>query len=798
MRKDLVYALRNMARNPGVFAVAMLALALGIGANTAMFSVIHAVLLRPLPFREPDRLVTIYAGIPHLNISGAFVEYNTFVDWWRPQNRSFDSMAAYTPGSAILIAGGQPQRIHTLRVSATYLSLLGVRPALGRDFLSEEDQAGARRVAILGDGIWKQRFGARRDVLGQSILLDKKDYTVIGVLPPDFALDPADAYLPIAHGGARVNGMPSVGAYARLRHGVSLQSAQADIDRLNRGWVQRYHYPADWGATIWKLHDRMVRTARPIILVLTAAVVLVLLMACANVANLLLGRAAARRREISIRGAIGASRSRILRQLLTESAALSTISAVLGVALAWVATRAIAAADVPVPFNQKVSINAAVLAFTIGAAILTTLLFGLAPALAAVQSGIAAQLNEGGRGGGLSVGQARFRAAMIVMELALSLVLLIGATLTMRSLVRLMAVNPGFSPESVLTADIMLPEEGYATPPQRVNFFQSLIERVSALPGVTAAGIVSDLPFGGSKSGNDIVIDGAPPQAAEERLIAFVRAVDPGYFSALKVRLLRGRFFTLHDTAGPAVAMVNESLAHRCWPNQDPVGKRFAPGSQSGRPPFWFTVTGVIGDMRNTSLTDEPDLEYYVPYAAFPQPNMSLAIRTRLDPSRLASALRAAVSEIDKGLPVSDVSRLANTISHSTRERSFAVTLLGIFALLAIVLAVVGIYSVVSYAVTRRTQEIGVRIAMGAVPRRIFALIVGQALALGVVGVTIGIGGSLALTRLLRSLLYGVSATDPAIFSTAAIFLLAVSAFAAFLPARRAARIDPVVALHHE
>ena len=797
MRKDLVYALRNMARNPGVFTVAILALALGIGANTAMFSVIYAVLLRPLPYPEPDRLVTIYAGIRHLNISGAFVEYNTFVDWWRPHNRSFDSMAAYSPGSAILIAGGQPQRIHTLRVSASYLSLLGARPALGRDFRPEEDQAGARRVAILGDGIWKRRFSARRDVLGRSILLDKKDYTVIGVLPTDFDLDPADVYLPIAHSGARVNGMPSVGAYARLKHGVSLQAAQADIDSLNRGWIRRYHYPDDWGAAVWNLRAHMVRSARPSIMVLAAAVALVLLMACANVANLLLARAAARRREISIRGAIGATRNRIVRQLLTESAALSMISATVGVALAWAATRAIAAADVPVPFSKQVSINASVLGFTMVAAVLTAVLFGLAPALSAVQPGPAAYLNEGGRGG-FSVGQTRFRAAMIVMEIAFSLVLLIGAALTMRSLARLLAVNPGFNPESVLTADLMLPEEGYADAPRRANFFQALIERVGAMPGVTSVGIVSDLPFGGSKSGNDIVVEGAPPQAPNERLIAFVRTVDPGYFPTIQVRLLRGRFFTPRDSAGPLVAIVNESLARRCWPNQDPVGKRFAPGSQSGRPPLWFTVTGVIGDMLNSSLTDAPDLEYFIPYAKYPQPNMSVAVRTGLDPLRLASALRAAVGEIDKGLPVSDVARLADSISHSTRQQRFATTLLGIFALLALLLAAVGIYGVVSYTVTRRTHEIGVRIALGAAPGRVMVLIVGQALVLGAAGITIGIGGSLALTRLLRSLLYGVSATDPAVFVAASLFLLTVSVFAAFLPARRAATTDPAVALHQE
>ncbi|HVP45450.1 MAG TPA: ABC transporter permease [Bryobacteraceae bacterium] len=795
MRKDIVYAVRNMAANPGVFIAAVLTLALGIGANTAMFSVIHAVLLRPLPFREPDRLVTLFAQIPHLNISGAFVEYNTFGEWWRDRSRSFDSMAAYTPESATLTAGDQPQRVLMYRVSATYLSVIGTTPVIGRDFLPEEDRPGAPRVAILSDGLWKRRFGGDRGLLGRPILLNKNAYTIVGILSPDFDLDPADVLTPIAQSTARAPDMPSVGTYARLKRGVSLEKAQAEIDALCRGWVQQYHYPRDWGARVWRMHDHMVRDVRSSIVVLAVAVCLVLLIACANVANLLLARAGARQREIAIRSALGAGRKRIVRQLLTESAVLGTVASGFGLLLAWAATRAIIAADVPVPFSRKVSVDLPVLYFTIAATLLTTVLFGLAPALAAAHSGLAEYLKEGGRGAGEGVRRNRFRAALVVAEVALALLLVIGATLTIRSLARLQAVNLGFNPEGVLTAALSLPESGYAEPSRRVNFYKILLERIQAVPGVNAAGTASDLPFSGSKSGNDIVVEGAPPPQSGDRMIAFVRTVDPGYFSTMQARLLHGRFFTPRDSSGPPVAIINDTLARRCWPNQDPVGKRFGSG---GRQTSWLTVIGVIGDMRNTSLADEPDLEYYVPYAMHPAAGMSLAVRTALDPLRLASALRGAVRELDKDLPVSDVSTLANSISHSTSSRRFSTTLFGVFALLALVLASVGIYGVISYSVTRRTQEIGVRIALGAAPGRIAAIVVSRALLLGALGVGIGIAGSLALTRLLRSMLYGVSATDPVTFTAASLFLLAVSGVAAYLPARRAAGVDPTVALHHE
>jgi len=794
MFEDVSYGLRSMARNPGVTAIVLLTLALGIGANTAMFSVVNAVLLRPLPYKDPDRLVTIWAQIPSLNISGAFVEYNTYGEYWRAHGQSFQSMSAYEPGWMNLTSGDEPERVFMRRVNAGFLSMIGTEPALGREFLPEEDQPGAPRVAMLSHHLWQRRFGGDRALIGRPIVLDHNSYTVVGILPAnfDFYAREVDVYTPIAASTARVQGEPSVGVHARLKPGVSVEAAQAEVDVLCRRWVEQTHYPKDWGARVWLLRDYYVRDVRSSVVVLAVAVGLVLLIACANVANLLLARAAARQREIAIRSTLGASPGRIIRQLLTESALLGLMAGALGLLAAWGGVRALAAGSAYLPFQETVAIDAPVLWFTLGAALLTTLLFGLAPALAAAHTNLAENLQEGGRVGE-GVRRSRLRAALVVVEVALALLLAIGATLTARSLVRLQAVDPGFNPDGVLTAYLTLPGESYSQPTQRVNFFRALLERLEAMPGVKSAGMVSHLPFSYSKSGGDVTVEGAPPPRPGEKLIVFQRSIDPKYFQTLQVRLLKGRFFNAHDPSGPPVAIINEAMARRCWPNQDPVGKRFGDGKE-----HWVTVVGVITDLRQTSLAEEPDMESYVPHAETPDATMALVLRTTLDPMRFAPTIRAAVRELDKELPVSDIGTLTDSISHSTRERRFTVALLGAFALLALLLAAVGIYGVISYSLTRRTREIGVRMALGAERGRIAGMVVGRAVLLGGVGVAVGVAGGLALTRLLRSMLYGVSATDPAVFVGVSLFLLAVAALAGYVPARRAARVEPSVALRHE
>ncbi|HEY2016117.1 MAG TPA: ABC transporter permease, partial [Bryobacteraceae bacterium] len=525
MFKDLRHAFRTLLKNPGVTVTAVLTLALGIGANTAVFSVVNAVLLRPLPYRDPARLVTIRAQIPSMNIYGAFVEYNTYGEWWRAQSKCFESMAAFTPGSATLISNNEPERIFTQRVNAGFLSVAGVRPVLGRDFLPEEDQPGAGHVVILSHGLWQRRFGGDRGLIGRAALLDQNAYTVVGILPPEFELygREVEAYMPLAASTARAPGMPSVGVYARLKSGFSVRSAQAEIDGLCRRWTQQYPYPKDWGARVWTVRDWAVREVRSSIVVLTVAVGLVLLIACANVANLLLARAGARQKEIAIRSALGAGTGRIILQLLTEGAVLALIACALGLLAAWVGVRALATASTAyLPFQKNISVDASVLGFTLATALLTTLLFALAPALAAARANLADSLRDGVRVGE-GVRRGRLRTALVVSEVALALLLAIGAMLTARSLVRLQAVNPGFEPDGVLKATITLPVASYGDAAKRVNFFRTLVDRVRELPGVTGAGLVSQLPFSNSKGGTDVVIEGAPPRQTGDQLIAFRR-----------------------------------------------------------------------------------------------------------------------------------------------------------------------------------------------------------------------------------------------------------------------------------
>jgi putative ABC transport system permease protein len=783
-----------MARIPGVTAIVVLTLALGIGANTAMFSVVSAVLLRPLPYKNPDRLVTIRAQIPSMNIYGAFVEYNTFTDYWRAHNHSFQSVMSFEPGTANLTSGNEPERLSKVRVNAGFLSMLGLKAALGREFLPEEDQPGAPRVAMVSHRLWQRRFGGNPALIGRSIVVDRNSYTVVGVLPAKFEFygSETDLYVPLAASSARVNGQPSVGVEARLKPGVSVVAAQAEIDALCGRWLADTHYPRDWGAHVWTLHDYAVRGVRTSLVVLAIAVGLVLLIACANVANLLLARSATRQREIAIRSALGASPGRVIRQLLTEYSLLGVAAAALGLLVAWGAVRALVAGSGYLPFQENVSIDGMVLWFTLGATLLTTLLFGMAPAMAAVHTNLVENLQEGGSAGE-GVRRRGLRASLVVVEVALALLLTIGGTLTARSLMRLQAVNPGFNPDSVLTALLTLPQEAYPKPIQRVNFYKALLQRLNSAPGVKSASMVSHLPFSYSKSADSMIIEGAPPPPPGQKPIIFLRKIDPKYFETLQVPLLKGRFFDEHDPRGYPVAIINETMARRCWPGQDPVGRRFGGDEKN-----WMTVVGVVGDMRQSSLGEAPDMEAYIPHAEIPDAAMAIVVRTNMDPLRLAPTLRSAVNELDKELPVSDIGTLAGSIAHSTREQRLTVALLGAFALLALALAAIGIYGVISYTVTCRRREIGVRMTLGAERGRIIGMVVRHALLLGSVGVAIGIAAGLALTRFLRSMLFGVSATDPAVFVGVSLFLLAVTALAGYVPARRAARVDPLVALRHE
>jgi putative ABC transport system permease protein len=793
MLEDIRYGFRMMARNPGVTAVAALALALGIGANTAMFSVVNTVLLRPLPLKDPDRLLWLWPTNPSRGFPFAFTSYPVYEHWRKCQ--SLDSISAYAPGSANLTTGGDPERVALTRVNSTFLSMLGVRPFRGRDFLPEEDTPGGPRVAILDHKLWQRRFGADPKVINTQMKLDGEPYTIIGVLPAgfDFTGRENDLFVTIARSTTRTDNL-SVGAFGRLKPGATPRRVEAEIDAVYRALEKdNPHSMKGWTVRAWRVRDFMVRDVRLSLLVLLGAVALVLLIACANVANLLLARAGSRQRELAMRTALGAGRGRLIRQLLTESMLLGVLGGAVGLVLAWWGVKLMPLVGPErYPFLKEISIDPRVLGFTVAATLVTGLLFGAAPALAASRARVYETLKEGGAGTGESLGRNRFRNALVVAEVALALLLMIGASLMMRSLLRLQETRPGFNPEGLLTASISLPMAKYPEPAQRVAFYDRLLRRIEAIPGVRSASMTNLLPLTGNNQGVGLVIEGAPPPRPGEIPTLYNRSVDRRYFQAMQIPLKRGRLFTEQDTGTPRVAIINETMAKRYWPDKDPVGKRFGNGRD------WITVIGVAGDLKHMSLAQTPDPEFFEPYAQSPRPEMVLTVRTAADPMRLAPALRAAVHEVDGEQPVSRLGSMSERVSQSTAPRRFSVVLLAIFAVLALTLAAVGIYGVISFSVTRRTREIGIRMAMGAGTGDVLRMVVGQAVLLAVTGVALGVAGGLALTRVIGSLLYNVSATDPATFILVPLVLIGVAALASYIPARRAARVDPTVALRWE
>ncbi|MEX2264957.1 MAG: ABC transporter permease [Bryobacteraceae bacterium] len=807
MLQDIRFGLRILARNPSVTALSTIALALGIGGSTLIFSVVYAVLLKPLPVADPDRLVWIWTSIPSRNLPFSFTAYSTYAEW-KAGSPSFESMSAYAPASATLLVGNEPERLDVLRVNAAFFTMLGISPVVGRNFLAEEDQPGAPRVAILSYALWERRFGRDTSVIGRSINLDGESVAVTGVLPRGFAFGAvestfpnrtADIYVPIAHStarGTRGAPSPSVGVYARLRPGVPIERAQAEIDAVSRRLEAAYADMKGWGAQVWRVRDFTVRDVRLSLLVLFGAVGLVLLIACANVANLLLVRASVRQREIALRTALGAGRWRILRQLLTESVILGLCGGVAGLALAAAGTRLVALyGPERIPFLKEVSLDGRVFAFAILASLLTGILFGLAPALAAFRARLSETLKEGSITAGESRPRNRFRGVLVVIEVAIAMLLTIGATLTMRTLLRLQATNPGFDAEGVLTASITLPTTKYANPGQRFAFYQRLLDRVRVMPGVQAASMVSLIPLGGSNTGRDFIIEGQPAPRPEDAPIFWRRVIDPDYFRVMRIPLVRGREFTSQDAASPRIAIINEAMARRFWPDTDPVGKRFGNGRSEQS---WLTVVGVVGDVKFTSLTKDAELEFYELYRQVSIADMILTVRTVTDPQRLAPALRQAVLETDPTQPISRITPMAQYVSDAMGTPRMSALLLAAFGTTALVLAAVGIYGVISFSVTRRTREIGVRIALGAAGRDVMRTVVGEAVALASVGIAIGIGSALALNSVMQRMLFGVTATEPSTYLAVSALLIAIAALAAYVPARRATRIDPSVALRCE
>lgn len=802
---DLRYCFRTLCGSPAFTTVAVVLLALGIGANTAIFSVVNAVLLRPLPYQDPERLVMVWENFRALGRPTNLVSPANFLDW-QAQNGVFEQMAAIQSLSLNLTGQGEPEELQAQMVSGNYFAVLGVQPALGRAFSLEEDQPAGPLVVVLSHRLWQRRFGADRGVIGRSVTLSGAPVTVIGVMGADSLVLPAlgqapEAWQPIRLDPARdyrADAGRYLAAIARLRPGVSRPQAEADMDAIARRLARQHRdFNKGWGATVVPLQQQYVGEARPALLVLLGAVGLVLLIACANVANLLLARATLRRREMAVRAALGAGRWRLIRQLLLESVSLAALGGALGLLLGWWGARLLVAlAPKAIPLLDQVRLDGPVLAFTMGISLLTGVIFGLAPSLAASPANLREELQEGSARAGAGGGSQLLRRALVVLEVALSVILLVGAGLLIRSFLRLQSVDPGFRAANLLTFRLLLPRRQYREPRQWASFFREAVERIGALPGVQSAGAINFLPFSGMVSGAYFVVEGRPAPEPADRPTAAVTVVTPGYFRTMAVPLLRGRVFTPRDTAeSRGVLVINQTMAHLFFPAEDAVGKRLAV-QMGNRVPG--EIVGVVGDVKHHGFDSPVRPMIFYPFTQLPYQYMVVVVRAASDPRGLAGPVVGAIRSMDPNQAVAQVRPMEEVLSDSVSRARFIMLLLAIFAAVALALAVVGIYGVVSYLVTQRTREIGIRMALGATPRDVLRMVVGHGAILAVAGVAIGLAGSWASTRLMSRLLFGVSAYDPAICGGTAALLTAVSVVAAWIPARRAARVDPMVALRHE
>lgn len=811
--QDLRFGFRTLLKSPGFSAVAILALALGAGANSAIFSVVNAVLLRPLPYGNPDRLVMIWGKNP--SAARDAISVPDFVDY-RDQNQVFEQMASFSYDDFTLSAGDEPEHVQGAMVSANYFSVLGVNFTRGRAFLREEDQPGASRVIIVSDGLWKRRFGSDPSFAGQTILLNGASFTVVGIAPPGFQSpnpeDKPQLWAPLSFDGGDLLRVPStvspeslndrrnrflVGV-ARLKPGVDPRQAQADLEAIAGRLEQQYKDTnAGIGATAVTLREQFVGKIGPALAVLLAAVGLVLLIACANVASLLLARAAARRKEVAIRAALGAGRLRLIRQLLTESVLLAVIGSGVGLLVAYGGIRLLLALNpANIPRLSEIDIDGRVLGFTFLVAILTGVIFGLAPALQASKPDLNETLKEGARGSTGGLGRQRVRSLLVISEVALTALLLIAAGLMLRSFYSLQMVKPGFDPENTLTMMVNLPPSKYADDHQIEAFYEQALERIEGLPGVQSAGAVTSLPLTTTVIiRSRFTVDGHPPPNPSEVPRANFRSISHDYFRAMRISLLKGRFFTEQDRdKSPPVVIINQTMADRNWPGEDPVGRRltilFLGVSRE--------VVGIVADVKHSSLDTESGAEMYVPYLQKPFNFMALVARTASDPLKLTGAVRSAILSVDRNQPVYDVKTMQDVVADSVSQPRLYTLLLGVFASLAVILAALGVYGVMNYSVTQRTHEIGIRMALGAQPSDILKMVVGQGMLLAVIGLVIGLVAAFLLTREMESLLFEVSARDMATFVGIPLVLAAVSFLSSYIPARRATRIDPMIALRYE
>ncbi len=818
---DAKYAVRTFLRSPGFTIAAIVSLMIGIGANTTIFSVITATLLRPLPYRDAERLVILWNRSPGLNITEDWFSTAQYFDIKNGHHGFEDVAIAIGAVDNLTGDGGEPERVGTIHVSSNLLPILGARAEQGRLFVPEEDRPGAAPTAILNYATWMRRYGGKPEAIGRSLTINGKDYQIVGVLPQSFSLprevlptlggaEDAEILVPLPLDAAAVTqrGHEDYNIMAKLKPGVSVQQAQAEMDtitaRLRRDFPEVY--PPNGGLTfgIVPLLEQVVGDVRRPLIILLGAVGFVLLIACANVANLLLSRALAREKEIAIRAAVGASRGRLARQLLTESVMLSLLGGVAGILFSEISLGAIRSVGVKrIPRLHEISLNAEVLLFTLGISMFAGLLFGMAPAVRIWRRDLHGRLQDstrGAAGSGALWGRGNhLRRLLVVAELGLSVVLLIGAGLLVRSFARLQKVPPGFNPDNVLTAQLMMSGRKYGKKEPVLQTYHEVWQRLGRLPGVTAAGGTSALPLSQMYSWGPITVEGRAPAAGENFINADERIIGGRYFDAMQIPLLSGRFFTDDDTLDkPRVIIVDEYMAQQLWPNQDAVGKRIHSGGLNETKAPWMTVVGVAGRIKQYTLNSDSRIAFYLPQTQYPVREMNIVLRSGADPTSLIAGVRKELREIDPDLPLYNVRTMRQRVSESLARQRFSMLLLGLFAGLAVALAITGTYGVISYLVNQGTREIGIRIALGATPRSILNLIVSRGMLIGLLGVGTGLVGAFALTRLMRSLLFGIGATDPVTFVAIAALLVGITLLATYVPARRAARIDPVVSLRCE
>ena len=811
--EDLRYALRMLWKNSALTAVIVLSLAIGIGANTAVFSVVNALLLKPLPYPEPGRLAILWLRSPGIGIPQDWPSPGQYMDI-KNENHSFEELSISRGNSFNLTGLEQPVRLEGIRTSSTLLHILGARPLLGRIFLPEEDRPGKPPVALLTYGLWKRQFGGDPQIVGRSLTLNGNQFAVAGVLRPDFllnnevmptvaGLDKVEILLPLPFGPDAVNrrGDENYNILARLKPGVTMEEAQRDVAAIAARIRQKDHRDRTFTISVVPLLDQVVGDVRRAVLVMLGAVALVLLIACANVANLLLSRATGREKEVAIRAALGAGRLRLIRQLLTESAVLSLLGAAAGLIVAGLTLYLVRHINPGnIPRLDSIRVDANVLAFTFGVAILTGIVFGLAPAIRVAQVDLNSTLKSGGRSsqveGGFNAARHGLRSLLVVAELALSMVLLIGAGLLIRSFLRLASVAPGFNPDHVISMQVAEAGPKYRQDKARIQFYEQIGEGIARLPGVKMQGAVSTLPFTGSISWGGIAIEGYTPPANQPELQVDLRVATSDYFRTMEIPLLQGRFFNNHDTAGvPPVVLIDEKLARRFWPNQSALGKRL---NQGGPKNPWWTIVGVVGTVKQYGLDIDGRMVVYGAQQQQAGGGLYVVARTTTDPASAAAAIAQEIHTVDPGVPVFDIQTMQERLHGSLARQRFAMAMLGGFAGFALLLAAVGVYGVMSYLVTQGTHDLGVRMALGAQRSNILGLVVRQGMLLAAAGIVVGLIGAFALTRLMAALLFGVSATDVATFSGVTMFLAAIAFVASYVPAQRATQVDPLVALRYE